>query len=156
MVREEILLRKNRALRGEHAHHSMRIDGRLDFDTVLQGVVDSARALTGSRYDGMAVFEDSGELQSFVTSGFDAEEREQFLSLPEGQALFRHLMQLSVPFRVRDFQSHLRSLGFVGVRFAMRVGEVFSFWRRPSFAGARASATSTWPSKRVSSAVGRS
>ena len=71
-------------------------------------MVDSARALTGSRYDGMAVFEDSGELQSLVTSGFDAEEREQFLNLPEGQALFRHLMQLSVPFRVRDFQSHLR------------------------------------------------
>ena len=109
----------------------MRINESLDLDIVLQGVLDAARRLTRSRYGGMAVFEDTGGLQSFVLSGFDAEEQDRFLNLPEGEALFMHLRQLSEPLRVRDFQSHIRSLGFPGVRFPMRVSEVFSFLAAP-------------------------
>ncbi len=128
MDREDDLLRENRALRERLrrlTEASVRINESLDFDTVLQEVVDNARTLTGSRYGGMAVFDDAGALPSFVTSGFGAEEREGLFNLAEGEAMFGQLRQLSEPLRVRDFQGYLASLGFVGVRFPMQVGEVF-------------------------------
>ena len=134
MSREDDLLRENQALRerlSRLSEASLRINESLDLDTALRGVLDAARSLTRSRYGGMAVFEDSGELQSFVISGFDAEEQDRFLNLPEGQALFIHLRQLSVPLRVRDFQGHIRSMGFPGVRFPMRLSEVSSFLAAP-------------------------
>ena len=87
--REDELLRENQALRerlSRLSEASLRINVSLDLDTVLQGVLDAARALTRSRYGGMAVFEDSGELEIFVLSGFDAEAQDRFLNLPEGQA----------------------------------------------------------------------
>ena len=49
----EDLLRENRALRERLAllsEASLSINESLDFDTVLQGVLDSARSLTGARY----------------------------------------------------------------------------------------------------------
>ena len=39
---------------------SLRINESLDFDTVLQDVVDSARALTASRYGAITVLGESG------------------------------------------------------------------------------------------------
>ena len=68
--------------------------------------------MTGSRYGGMAVVDGLGELQSFVTSGFDPEEQRQFVNLPEGHALFKHFTQLSEPIRIPDFRALARSLGF--------------------------------------------
>ena len=47
------LLRENQALRerlSRLSQASLRINESLDFDTVLQEVVDSARTLTGARY----------------------------------------------------------------------------------------------------------
>ena len=134
MDREDDLSGENRALRERLSglsEASLRINESLDFDTVLQEVVDSARALIGARYGGMAVVDQSGELQNFVTAGFDEEERHQFMNLPEGRALFEHFSRLSEPFRVRDFHSVVRSLGFPGLRFPMRVSEELSFLAAP-------------------------
>ena len=39
----------------------LRITEDLDFNTVLQGVVDSARSLTSSRYGAITVFGDGGQ-----------------------------------------------------------------------------------------------
>ena len=57
------LRREHRQLRerlSRLSEASLRINDSLDFDTVLQEVVDSARTLVGSRYGGMAVFEAQG------------------------------------------------------------------------------------------------
>ena len=50
---------------------SLRINESLDFDTVLQEVVDSARALTASRYGAITVFGRrlSGRRPTFIVSG---------------------------------------------------------------------------------------
>ena len=127
----------------------LRINENFDFDSVLQEAVDGARKLTGSRYGGMTVIDDSGELQSFVTSGFDPDERRQFMNLPEGHALFRHFTQLSEPIRIPDFRGLFRSLGFPDLDLPMRVGERFSFLAVPLLYGARAAATSTWRIRRA-------
>ena len=39
---------------------SLRINESLDYPTVLQGVLDSARSLTGARYGVMTFLDDSG------------------------------------------------------------------------------------------------
>ena len=110
---------------------SRRINRSLDFDTVLQDVVDSARTLIGSRYGVMVVFDETGELQSFVTSGFDAEEHQRLIDLPDKFAPFKHFSWLSEPLRVREFNGLVRSLGFGGLRLPMRVGEEFAFLAAP-------------------------
>ena len=47
---------------------SLRINESLDFDTVLQGVLDSACSLTGARYGVITLLDESGQVQDFVTS----------------------------------------------------------------------------------------
>ena len=54
---------------------SLRINASLDLETVLNEVVESARALTGARYGAIATIDDAGVPQDFVTSGFTSKER---------------------------------------------------------------------------------
>ncbi|MCY4108487.1 MAG: hypothetical protein OXG11_05595, partial [Chloroflexi bacterium] len=56
---------------------SLRINESLDFDTVLQEVVDSARALTDSRYGVLTTLDGSASLPDFVTSGMTPAEHQQ-------------------------------------------------------------------------------
>ena len=53
---------------------SLRINESLDFETVLQGVLDSARALTNARYGVITLLDDAGQIQDFLSSGLTPEE----------------------------------------------------------------------------------
>ena len=53
---------------------SLRISESLDFDTVVQGVLDSARSLTGARYGVMTLLDDEGTVQDFQSLGMSAGE----------------------------------------------------------------------------------
>ena len=44
-----------------------RINADLDFDNVLQGVADSARALTGARYGVIVTLNNAGQPEDLVT-----------------------------------------------------------------------------------------
>ena len=90
----------------------LRISSSLDMATVLQEVVDSARALTGARRGAITTIDGSGQLQDFVTSGFTDEEYRQLSGWPDGPRLFEHLRDLPAPLRLSDFSAHARSLGF--------------------------------------------
>ena len=60
------LLRENRALRERLAllsQASLSINESLDFDTVLQGVLDSARSLAGARYGVIALHDAAGNAE---------------------------------------------------------------------------------------------
>ena len=57
---------------------SLRINGSLDFDTVLQGVIDTARSLTNARYGALIAFDQSGGIENLITSGITPEERPRF------------------------------------------------------------------------------
>ena len=54
---------------------SLRINESLDFDTVLQGVIDSARSLANARYGVLIAFDQSGGIENLITSGITPEER---------------------------------------------------------------------------------
>ena len=68
---------------------TLRINESLDFETVLQGVVDAARALTDSKYGVLTTLDESERPQDFVTSGVSAEEYEAMEGfLPDGLAVY--------------------------------------------------------------------
>ena len=89
----------------------LRVNASLDLATVLQEVLESARALTGARVGVITTIDGRGRLEDFVTSGLVPEERRRMVAWPDGQRLFAHLRDLPSPLRVADTQDYLRSLG---------------------------------------------
>ncbi|MXY43440.1 MAG: GAF domain-containing protein, partial [Dehalococcoidia bacterium] len=89
---------------------SLRINESLDFDRVLQEVVDSARALTASRYGAITVRRETGRLSDLIVSGLSSEEHQGLLDMPQGPAFFEYLSGLGEPLRVSDVDSHMSAL----------------------------------------------
>ena len=111
---------------------SLRINESLDFDTVLQGVLDSARFLTAARYGVMTLLDDAGSVQDFLSSGMTTEENEQLLLMPEGPHILESLTCISEPLRVPDLLDHFHALGFTGVSIPLPAG-VLRFMAAPMF-----------------------
>ncbi len=91
---------------------SLRINESLDFDAVLQGVLDSACSLTGARYGVMTLFDEQGELRDFLSSGLTAEEAGMLWAMPDGKRIFESLAHITEPMRVPDFAAYVQALGF--------------------------------------------
>ena len=90
----------------------LRVNASLDLTTVLQEVVDSARALTSARYGVVTTVDEAGQVQDFVSSGFTPEEHRQLAAWPDGPRLFEHFRDLDGPLRLADLPAFVRSLGF--------------------------------------------
>ncbi len=111
---------------------SLRINESLEFDTVLQGVLDSARSLTGARYGVMTLLDDGGQVQDFLSSGMTAQEAQQLTLTPDRWQLFEALTNISEPLRLPDLVEHVRALGFTGFSVPLPVG-VLRFMAAPMF-----------------------
>ena len=128
------LLRENQALRERLARlsqASLRVNESLDFDTVLQGVLDSARSLTGARYGVITLLDASGSLDNLLSSGVTGEEARQFQELPGGLLLFEYLSGLRQPLRVPDLLEHLRSMDLPDLQPPVAVGPAVPFLAVP-------------------------
>ena len=90
---------------------TLRINESLDFDNVLQGAVDSARALTGARFGIIVTVDGSSEVEVFLTSGITPEDRDLLQKMPGRWELFSHFGRLPGPLRLEDFQSYAGALG---------------------------------------------
>ena len=115
MQEADKLRRENETLRTrllKMSEVSRRVTESLDLDTVLQEVVDGARSLTDARYGALAVFDSSGQVQDFITSGITSEERRLLGSLPQGLGLLGYLNEIPEPLRLADLAKHSRSVGF--------------------------------------------
>ena len=109
------LRQENEALRDRLSglsEASLRISRSLDLDTVLQGVIDGACSLTRARYGALVAFDDSGGIETLITSGVTPEERPRFGDLPKGLGLLQYLNEIEGPLRLADIASHPRSVGF--------------------------------------------
>ncbi len=106
---------------------SLRLNESLDFDTVLQGALDSARALTGARYGVMTLLDGGGLVREFLSSGMDAEAAEQIWQTPERWEIFERLGSVSEPLRLPDLVGYVRSLGFAGFRLPLPVEPAVPF-----------------------------
>ena len=111
---------------------SLRINESLEFDTVLQGVLDSSRSLTGARYGVMTLLDDEGMVQDFLSSGLTAEESERLWLMPDGLGVFQSLTDVSVPLRLPDLTEHVHALGFSEFTIPLPV-DVFRFMAAPMF-----------------------
>ncbi len=90
----------------------LRISSSLDLDTVLQEVVDSARALADARYGVITTDDGAGNVQDFVTSGFTPAEKQGMADWPDGPRLLKHFRDLEAPLRVSDLPAYVSALGF--------------------------------------------
>ena len=91
---------------------TLRINESLDFETVLQGVVDTARALTTSKYGVLTTLEEPERPHDFVTSGMSAEDRQILKDTPpEGLLVYKYLSGLREPLRVSDYGDYVSSVG---------------------------------------------
>jgi DNA-binding response OmpR family regulator/signal transduction histidine kinase len=91
---------------------SLRISENLDLETVLREVVDSARVLTGAANAAITTVDRVDRIGDFISSGLTQEEQRQLRDLPDGERLWRYLLQSSQPLRLDDLRSHLDALGF--------------------------------------------
>ena len=108
---------------------SRRINESLDFDQVLQGVLDSACSLTSARYGVMILFDDVGGVPDFLTYGFSPEDVERLWLAPDRFQILEALTNVSEPLRLPDLTQHVRGLGF---SLPLPV-EVFPFMAAPMF-----------------------
>ena len=110
---------------------SLRITQDLDFNSVLQGVLDSARSLTGARYGVIALHDADGNAGDFLSSGMTGDEAERLWQIPGWPLHFQYLSQLPSPLRVPDLLGHIRSLGLPELRPTVEVSPAVSFLAAP-------------------------
>ena len=84
-LRREIEALRERLSRLSEA--SLRINESLDLDSVLQGVLDSARTLTGARYALITPLDGSGQAEEFLVSGLTPDEARQLWGTAHGSAV---------------------------------------------------------------------
>ncbi|WP_419920140.1 winged helix-turn-helix domain-containing protein [Candidatus Poriferisodalis sp.] len=89
---------------------STRIHESLDSTVVPQVVVDSACAITGSRFGAVAVLDESGQIQRYATAGMTAEEHRRLADVPNGPIFFKYFGGLKGPLRVADLDAHFLSV----------------------------------------------
>ena len=91
---------------------SIGVTGSLEVDTVLQAVIDGARALTNARYGAILTLDHFGGIENFLTSGMSLDERQQMEKTPQGLGILGYLNEITGPLRLADIASHPRSAGF--------------------------------------------
>lgn len=134
MNETEGLKRENEALRERLtrlSEASLRINESLEFDTVLQGVLDSARSLTDARYGVMTLHDDDGHVQNFLASGMSPEQTLQLWDIPAAPQIYESLGNMVGPVRHPDLLELLREAGLSELSFPLQLGPSISFLASP-------------------------
>ena len=87
------------------------INKSLEFETVLQGVLDNAKELTGARHGWMVLCDDRGWIVDYVASGLTPQEASEFWQMPSGAVFHRHLVKLGGPIRLQDLLAFVDESG---------------------------------------------
>ena len=106
------LIQENEALRDRLtrlSRASLRINESLEFDVVLQSVLDSACSLTGARYGVLTLLDEAGQTADFLSSGMTSQEAQGLWDLPDALTLFEHLGNIPEPLRLPDLIGHIRA-----------------------------------------------
>ena len=115
--REDVLSQENQALRdrlSRLSEASVHINESLDFNVVLQEVIDNARYLTNARYGVIASMNEAGGLGSVLTSGTTEDEHRQLAELRGGTRIFDHFSKIPGPLRVDNYSEFAESVGLDG------------------------------------------
>ena len=117
--KEEVAALRDRLSRLSEA--TLRINESLDFDSVLQEVVDSALELTGARYGAITVLDDAGQFQSLITSGLLDEENQQINESPGAPSFFEFVIKADRPLRIDSLDDFTESTGLPQFRPPVQV-----------------------------------
>ncbi len=98
---------------------------------MLEGVLDSARALTDARYGAIALQADEDSEWDYLSSGMTEEETGRLWEIPDGEHIFDHLKAFQAPTRIKDLRTHFESAGFDHLNFPVPDGISFSFLTVP-------------------------
>ena len=93
---------------------------------MLQGVIDSARTLTGARYGGICRVDDAGQPTDLFFSGVTPEEQQELTQVPESYLFYQHLLGLPGPVRSDDGVAYFRSFGLPEFEPPMPTGAMMS------------------------------
>ena len=91
---------------------SLRIIESIDFNAVIQEVIDGARSLTGARYGALLTYDDTGGIRDFITSGITPEQLKLMKTPPRGLGLLGYLNEIREPLRLDDIARHPSFVGF--------------------------------------------
>ena len=124
-LREEVAaLQKHLALLSEA---SLRINESLAVETVLQGVLDSARLLAGARYGLIYLVSSQGRIEENVYSGITAEQTRQLWEMPHAETFQSHMDEFEGTFRIPDLHSHIKDVGLPEFQPPFPVNQVLPF-----------------------------
>jgi signal transduction histidine kinase len=86
----------------------------LDYETVLERILDEALNITGARYAALGVLgADRSDLERFITAGLDHGATLRAVgSLPRGRGVLGVLIEDQRPLRLADVSEHVQSYGF--------------------------------------------
>ena len=102
---------KARHLRALH-ESSLVLTSDLSLEHILQRVVDLARELVDARYGAVAVVDEEGRWQEFVTSGLSPNERKLIGDPPKGRGVFGLVYRERRSLRLPDAMAHPSFSGF--------------------------------------------
>ncbi|MCZ0940540.1 MAG: GAF domain-containing protein, partial [Caldilineaceae bacterium] len=113
------------------AEATLRINESLDFDTVLQEVLDNSCALTDARVGVITILDESGGIPFFLAHGLTSAEAEQLWKVQAGREVYEELSKDSTPLRLRDFQGFSRGLGLDEMGLPRSVSPMMSLLTTP-------------------------
>ena len=138
MKQPDALKRENEALRdrlSRLSRASLQINESLDFDAVLQSVLDSACSLTGARCGVLTLLDESEYAGDFLSSGMTYEEAERIWDVPDALKLYEYLGDITEPFRHNDVTGYMRSLGLAEAHLPESLSSPVSFLAAPILHG---------------------
>lgn len=91
---------------------ALELAGPHDRDAVLQRIVEGAASVADSRYAALGVYDDAGQLATFVHHGFDEATVAAIGHYPQGRGLLGEVIIADRPVRLDDLGSDPSSCGF--------------------------------------------
>ena len=113
----------------------LRINASLDLETVLQEVVDSARALIGARHGLIAIADDAGKAGPCLVSGLTQDQLRQLEEWEDALRVFKHFRDHPDAVRIADLPAWLQSFGFSPVAIPFRTLQAAPIRHRGIYAG---------------------
>ena len=99
---------------------ALELAGPHDRNTVLQRIVEGAASVANARYAALGVYDDAGQLTTFVHHGIDEATVGAIGHYPQGRGLLGEVIIADRPVRLDDLGSHPSSCGFPFGHPAMR------------------------------------
>ena len=98
--------------RDELIRSGLALASELEFETVLQRIIELAVELTDATYGALGVLGSDGTIKEFVTTGITVEQREAIGPPPRGRGILGLLISEHEPIRIENIAAHPASAGF--------------------------------------------